>query len=464
MAFKIQPSFSAGELAPALYARPDLAKFHVGCRTLLNFLVRPHGGVCNRPGTLFVGEVGDSTKRHRLVRFEFSTTQAYILVFGNLTMQVIKDRGFVTSGASRVQVTTPYTEAALPDLYFTQSADTLYIAHPSYAPRKLTRSSHTSWTLSTISFAPPISAPQSPTATVTGLTSGTWNLNYKISAVTINGEEGEPSAAATATYDGTWTAGGYVTVSWTAPATGTAQEYNVYKDVNGYYGWVGTVSGTSFKDNNITPSASNGPQQVRNPFSGAGEYPGVVSLHEQRTVWARSNNKPATFWGSRTGDYQNMNVSSPIKDDDAYSYTLAAREVNPINGMCSLRDLILLTGGAIWKASGDQDKAITAKSIYVKPQTLFGSEGLPPIIVGDSILYVQRGGRVVRDLAYALDKDGYNGNDLSILSEHLFLNKSISEWTYAQNPYSIVWCVADDGGLYGLTYMKEHDVVGWHRH
>lgn len=464
MAFKIQPSFTAGELAPSIYARVDLAKFHVGCRTLRNMIANAHGGVSSRPGTLFVGEVEDSTRRHRLVRFEFSTTQAYILVFGHLTMQVIMDRGFViASGSTRVQIATPYTESDLPRLKFTQSADTLYIAHPSYAPRKLTRSSHTTWTLSTISFAPAVTAPTGVTATATGLTAGAWNLNYKVSAVTADGEEGEPSSAGATTYNGTWTAGGYVTVAWSAVSG--ASEYNVYKDVNGYYGWVGTVQGLSFKDNNITPSAANGPQQARNPFAAAGDYPSEVSLHEQRSLWACTNNKPATFWGSRTGDYSNMNVSSPLKDDDGYAYTLAAREVNPINGMCSLRELILFTGGAVWKATGAQDNAvITPKSINVKPQTLYGSEGLPPIIIGESVIYVQRGGRAVRDLFYTLEKDGYSGNDLTVLSNHLFRNCKAYEWGYAQNPYGIIWIVSDDGALLGCTYLREHDVVGWHRH
>jgi len=89
----------------------------------------------------------------RLVRFEFSVTQAYILEFGNLYIRFYKDNGQIMSGGSPVEVTTTFTEAELPDMYFAQSADTLYIAHSNHAPSKLTRSSHTSWTLANLTFS-----------------------------------------------------------------------------------------------------------------------------------------------------------------------------------------------------------------------------------------------------------------------------------------------------------------------
>jgi hypothetical protein len=89
----------------------------------------------------------------RLVRFEFSVTQAYILEFGDLYIRFYKDNGQIESGGSPVQVTTTFTEAELPDIYFAQSADTLYIAHSNHAPSKLTRTSHTSWTLADLTFA-----------------------------------------------------------------------------------------------------------------------------------------------------------------------------------------------------------------------------------------------------------------------------------------------------------------------
>ena len=151
----LQPSFAAGELSPFLYGRVDLAKFHVGARTMQNFFVHPHGGASNRPGTRFVGEVDDSTVRHRLIPFQFRTLpagQCYALVFGHMTMQVVMFNagapGFVESAPGVIYtLATPYAATDLPLLKFVQSADTMTLTHPSYSARRLTRTGHAAWTL-----------------------------------------------------------------------------------------------------------------------------------------------------------------------------------------------------------------------------------------------------------------------------------------------------------------------------
>ena len=97
-------------------------------------------------------KVATQDAKVRLVRFEFSVTQAYILEFGNLYIRVYKDNGQIQTGGAPVEIVTPFTTAQLFDLYFAQSADTLYIAHPSHSPRKLTRTSDIAWTLATLSF------------------------------------------------------------------------------------------------------------------------------------------------------------------------------------------------------------------------------------------------------------------------------------------------------------------------
>jgi len=150
--FPIQTNFTAGQLSPRLHGRVDINKYNNGLKTQKNAYSLPHGGVVRRGGFKYVADVQTSSKKVRLVRFEFSITQAYILEFGDLYIRFYKDNGQIISGTA-VQVTTTFTEAELFSLYFAQSADTLYIAHPSHAPSKLTRSSHTSWTLADLTFA-----------------------------------------------------------------------------------------------------------------------------------------------------------------------------------------------------------------------------------------------------------------------------------------------------------------------
>lgn len=54
--------------------------------------------------------------------------------------------------AKIVEVASPYPEAAIPDLHYAQSADYMWLTHGSYAPRNLTRTSDTAWTLSAITY------------------------------------------------------------------------------------------------------------------------------------------------------------------------------------------------------------------------------------------------------------------------------------------------------------------------
>lgn len=95
----IQTSFAGGELSPTLYARVDLDKYHVGAARLLNFFVDYRGGASNRPGTELVGRALSSAAPVRLIPFQFSVVQNYILEFGDFYMRVIKDGGLVLETA-----------------------------------------------------------------------------------------------------------------------------------------------------------------------------------------------------------------------------------------------------------------------------------------------------------------------------------------------------------------------------
>lgn len=156
----IYNNFTAGELTPRLEGRVDFAKYQNGVSQLENFLVFPQGGITRRGGSQFIGEVKDPSKVTRLISFEFNVEQTYILEFGHQYIRFYKDLGQIQTGnpAVAVEVTTTYTEAELFELQFTQSADILYIVHEKHYPAKLSRTSHTAWSLSNISFTHPPSA------------------------------------------------------------------------------------------------------------------------------------------------------------------------------------------------------------------------------------------------------------------------------------------------------------------
>jgi hypothetical protein len=140
-------NFTGGELSPRLDGRNDLSKYSTGCKTLENMIVYPHGSAARRSGTQYVAEVKDSSKETRLIPFEFSTVQTYILEFGNQYIRFYKDNGQILSGGSAYEISSPYLEAELFDIKFAQSADVMYICHPNHPAKKLARTGHTNWTL-----------------------------------------------------------------------------------------------------------------------------------------------------------------------------------------------------------------------------------------------------------------------------------------------------------------------------
>jgi hypothetical protein len=149
----IQSNFTAGEISPYLFSRIDLEKYRNGCYTLQNFIAQRYGGIRKRGGTEFINEVKDSSKSVRLVSFVYSVTQAYVLEFGDLYVRFYTNGGILESAPSTpVEVVTPWDEDEIWDLQFAQSADVLYIVHPDFAPRTLSRTSATTFVLATMDF------------------------------------------------------------------------------------------------------------------------------------------------------------------------------------------------------------------------------------------------------------------------------------------------------------------------
>ena len=144
-------NFTAGELSPRLAGRTDLGRYDNGVKTLQNFLVQPHGGVTRRPGTRFVKEIKTSANKTRLIPFEFNVDQAYVLELGHQYMRFYKDGGIiVSSGTTPYEISTPYGTSDLDQVKFAQTADVMYMVHPSYSVRKLTRTDHNAWTLTEV--------------------------------------------------------------------------------------------------------------------------------------------------------------------------------------------------------------------------------------------------------------------------------------------------------------------------
>ena len=524
-----QLSFSSGEIAPSLQGRVDQVKYATGLKTCRNFMVQRHGGVTNRPGTIFDAEVNDSSKAVRLIPFVFNPSQTYVLEFGNLYMRVHQNGALLTETAKNIvsitntnpcvmgvtthgcttgdeiaaasiggmtelngrnfkitvltadtfelqymdgtdvdstlfdaytsggtsakiyEIVTVYFEAHLSELQYVQSADIITLVHPLYAPRDLSRTGHTAWSFDVIVFGASLGAPENPVSDA----SGAGNF-FQITAVNSEtGEESLPSVLVEAT---TRTS----TLSWDAVAG--ADYYEVYYGVNSVFGWIGTSITESFIDDTFAEDLGNNPPEDRQPFIGVGNYPSAVSFYQQRLLLANSDNFPERVWTSKTGLRKNFMVSTPLQDDDAITFTIVGKQVNEVQHLLDIGSLVALTTSSVYNPKGDAAGTLTPTEVNPVRQTGAGAAIQTPIEVGDSALYVQARGSVIRDVLFTFEREGYSGNEVTIFANHLFDKFTIVDWAYQEIPNSIIWVVRNDGVLLGLTYIREHQVIGWHRH
>src|SRR4030042_1260860 len=102
-----QSNFTSGEVTPLMGAKVDLAKYYTGCALLENMLILPFGGVVKRGGTKYIASAKHHDKTARLVRFEYSSEQAYALEFGEYYIRFYKDQGQIMSGGVPYEIATP---------------------------------------------------------------------------------------------------------------------------------------------------------------------------------------------------------------------------------------------------------------------------------------------------------------------------------------------------------------------
>ena len=97
--YPIQPVFARGELSPRLFSRADVDHYRMGLAECVNWLIMKQGGLRRRPGTEWISYGKYPGDRVRLVRFVFSTLQAYVLEFGNQYIRFYANGGIINKAA-----------------------------------------------------------------------------------------------------------------------------------------------------------------------------------------------------------------------------------------------------------------------------------------------------------------------------------------------------------------------------
>ena len=183
-------------------------------------------------------------------------------------------------------------------------------------------------------------------------------------------------------------------------------------------------------------------------------YPTDVELYQDRVEWFTNNHLDAT----KISDYNNFGVSTDVTDDDAISVIIKDKKINKINTAIAGNKLVVFTDSGNFIHNND---TFTPNSATFLKQGSTGGANVKPVIVRDNIIYVHPMKQAISDSAYNFETDGYAGQDITILANHLFENKKIKELAYQQEPYSIIWVLQEEGTVLACTYLRQQQVIAW---
>jgi len=453
-----QSNFTVGEIDPLLVGRIDIQQYASGLSKAQNVVVLPQGGFERRPGLRFMLDItshlgGSFTTLDgiRLVPFEFSTTQAFMLAFVKNTTPNTRVFFF----ANGIQITdingsgNDYLTCALGDIdldrmYFTQSADTLILVHEDMSPKSIVRGANNStWTFSTISLTSPKVA---------------FSLSTSNPATTIT-----PDAI-----DGTVeiTAGSSVF---------TSSHVDQYINVLNGFGRariIEQVSGTVVKvmtelpffkaDEAIASGAWELETGYEDAWSGSRGYPRTCSFHEGRLYFGGSKALPNTLFGSKVANFFNFKSAEAL-DDDAILVNMNTDSVNAITAMRSGRDLQIFTKDAEFFVPQADLDPITPSNIVIKNATRRGSkEGVKPVMAEGGTLFIQREGKALREFLFSDVDLNYQANNISLLASHLLKTPramALRVATSTDDGDLLLIPNDDDGTMAVFSILKSQNVV-----
>ena len=420
----LKTSFAAGEINPRLFGRGDLRAYENGAARLRNVAIHPTGGVSRRPG---LRHVAAAPGPGRLAAFEFNTEQVYLLLFTEGKLTVFRD------DAQVAEIAAPWTAAQIPQLVWVQSADVLFVAHPEVSPKRVTRTSHTAWTIADLAFAQSAGRVLQP------------HHKFAADAVTLT-----PSATA-----GTVT----LTASAAVFAAGhVGARFRLQNKEVEIAAVASATSATAIVKETLAGAAATADWEEQ-AFSAVRGWPVSLCFHQDRLVIGGSRDLPNRLWLSRSAELFNFDLGTGL-DDEAIEFAILSDQVNAVRAVFSGRHLQVFTSGAEWMVTGDP---LTPATVQLRRQTRVGSpvdRAVPPRDVDGATLFVPRAGAEIREFLFTDVEQAYQATDLATLAQHLIRTPVDQDFDQANRLFHVVMA---DGSIATLTVFRAEQVTAWTR-
>ncbi len=474
MALTVQSSFTAGELDPVLHERTTLAKYKTGLKTARNVIITKAGSILSRPARKYVVE---TKVDDREVRIYSPPNSGYLLEWGHLYVRVYSfdDDGTTTLVADTVHV---LTEDNLPDIQFESSGDYVYIFCEGIKVKKLNYTTGV-FVLEANVFATPTN-PTNLTITPNGGPTG-YQVEYGVTYV----KNGEESGGVVTTPSSTAlpiVAGQSATIDAqvsTSPTDSSITEMRVYRRPasgagtgGGAFGYIGST----------TYSYTSGASHLRMSYTdlgGAADYthtiPAIVTptlttpinqlsktgaIYQQRLLITQNSDKEAIL-ASRPGYQNNFYRDYPLSSDSALKFKAGTSGTANVRRMIDADGLVVFTSNGVFRNTG----ALTPENLSLDRKGKWKiQENIQPLAVPGGVLFVDETTNCIRNLTWSTELESYNGEEVTIFSNHLFQERVITSWAFQEGLTPLLWVTFDDGTYASFTYQAEQQMKAWTRH
>jgi hypothetical protein len=403
--------FSSGELDPVLSSRTDTKSYFEGLTQCRNWLIMNTGGVMRRPGTDYKATLPAESK---IIPFVFSNDEVAIFALSNGRLDVFNENGTIVQ--SNITSNCNWTTAQLFELNYAQFGDTVFLTHRDNHPRKITRTSATTFTVEAFNFE------LDEDVVVSGA--------YKTHAPFYKYEDAS------------------VTLTLSTSATGaTVVTATVIE----------TISGGTGPHNDWEEELMSVPRG----------YPQAVTFHDNRLWFGGVRDKPSAIIASQIGAYFNFDIGTGAATD-SINVAIAGDKVNEVRHIYSAKNLQIFTdGGEYFIPTSSDTAAITPTNIVFRRQSIYGSNRTRPALFDGATLFVQKNGKAIREFVYSESEAGYRSTNLSVMSSHLIdTPKEVAEIQGTSNRpenYALFLNKGNtlNGSLAIFHSIRDEQIQGW---
>lgn len=477
----LKNNLSSGELSPLLHTRTDVQQYANGAKKLLNAIPLVEGGAKKRPGTKYRGIFAGAL---RLIPFVPNSDNPFLLILGINTLQVYDPltQSVVYTGS------TPYNTATkVAQIQVAHSRYRMFFVQGDHPVHRLVCSKDfDNWNFDQFTFvtAPvdeinttpnvalkPNGTDVGKTITLTASSYPNWKNteNYIIGERVIHLLKTWEAVSDNSASEPTDLNDKWQEVAWYDIPVFNASHIGAIVNINGGQVRITTITSGTVVSGEVLVKLNADVQAIAKSwtlntaaFTAATGYPSTVTFFKQRLVFANTKNNPNQLWVSAIGN--DGDFLEATDDASAFSMASSSAQADNILHLAQRGGVVALTGGSEFLISSAG--AFTPASAQIEQHTTYGAQSnVRPCLVGNELLFVQRGGNRLRALSYRYEVDGLVSPELSAIAPHIAEDHGgIKELTYQQTPYSLVWMVLNDGMVASITLNRDQEMNAWSQH